>query len=95
MANSTYPQNPTEWRSAIQAGIGVDGVEAREAYQTAQFPYEELAQWIRAAYSVGYSPDFVPALLRNIKGLVAWAYGDGDEPSWPGADSDVEEQAPG
>ena len=95
MANGTYPQNPEEWQSAIQVGIGVGWIEGREAYQAGQFPYDELALWIRGTYSVGYSSDFVPALLRNIKGLVAWVYGGGPEPSWPGSDSDVEDQTPG
>jgi hypothetical protein len=92
---STYPQNPVEWQSAIYDGIGVDAIEGQEAYQAGQFPYEKLALWIREAYSEGFSPDFVPALLRNIKGLVAWVYGDGGEPSWPGSDSDIVEQTPG
>ena len=87
MANGTYPQNPAEWQSVIQNGIGVGRIEGQEAYQTGQFPHEELASWTREAYSEGFSPDFVPALLRNIKGLVAWVYGDGSEPSWPGSDA--------
>ena len=92
MANGTYPQNPQEWRSAIQDGIGLGEVEGQEAYQAGQFPYDQLAQWMREAYCEGFSPDFVPALLRNVKGLVAWVYGDGGEPSWPG--SDIEDQNP-
>ncbi len=95
MAHGTYPQNPEEWQSAIQDGIGVGRIEGQEAYHAGRFPHEELASWIREAYSGGCSPDFVPALLRNIKGLVAWVYGDGGEPSWPGSDFDVEDQAPG
>ena len=88
MTNGTYPQNPEEWRSTIQDGIGVGVIEGQEAYQAAKFPYNQLEHWIREAYSAGDSPDFVPALLRNIKGLVAWVYGDGDEPCWPGSDLD-------
>ena len=86
MTNGAYPQNPAEWRSAIQDGIGLCGSEGRDAYTAGQFPYEELAQWMREAYSEGFSPDFVPALLRNIRGLVTWVYGEGGEPSWPGSD---------
>jgi hypothetical protein len=93
MANSRYPQNPAEWRSAIQDGIGVGEIQGREAFHAGKFPYEELEQWIREAFGKAFSPDFVPALLRNIRGLVAWVYGDGVEPYWPG--SDIEGQNPG
>ena len=92
MANGTYPHNPKEWQSAIQDGIGVGEIEGQEAYQAGQFPCDELERWIRQAYSAGYSPDFVPALLRNIKGLVAWVYGGEGEPYWPGSDYDDEAQ---
>jgi len=64
------------------------GREGREAYQAGNFPYEQLEEWIRETFREGFSPDFVPALLRNIRGLVKWVYGDGDEPSWPGSDGD-------
>jgi hypothetical protein len=95
MASGTYPQNPEEWQSAIQYGIGVGVTEGQESYEVGEFPYDELVSWIRETYSEGFSPDFVPALLRNIKGLVAWVYADSSEPCWPGSDSDSEDQAPG
>jgi hypothetical protein len=90
MANSTYPQEPAEWQSAIQDGIGVSGIEGQRAYRAGKFPYEKLEQWIQETFSEDFSPDFVPALLRNVKGLVAWVYGDGGEPSWPGSDTESE-----
>jgi hypothetical protein len=88
MTDSTYPQEPAEWQSAIQEGIGLSAIESRNAYQAGAFPYGELERWIRGTFSQGFSPDFVPALLRNVKGLVAWVYGEGSEPSWPGSDQD-------
>lgn len=88
MANKTYPQQPAEWRSAIEDGIGASRVRAQHAYHTGQFPYGQLEDWLRRAFGTGFHPDFVPALLRNIKGLVAWAYGEGDEPHWPGSDDE-------
>jgi hypothetical protein len=88
MTDSTYPQEPAEWQSAIQEGIGVSAMDGRKAYRAGVFPYEQLEQWIRETFNQGFSADFVPALLRNVKGLVAWVYGDGDEPSWPGSDHD-------
>ncbi len=86
MIDGTYPQEPAEWRSAIEDGIGLDEMKAGEAYRTGQFPYDRLEHWIREAFGAGFHPDFVPALLRNIRGLVAWAYGEGEEPYWPGSD---------
>jgi hypothetical protein len=86
--DSTYPQEPAEWQSAIEDGIGLSAIEGRKAYQAGAFPYEQLERWIRGTFSQGFSPDFVPALLRNVKGLVAWVYGGGGEPSWPGSDQD-------
>ena len=45
-------------------------------------------EWIRNTFSKGFSPEFVSALLRNIKGLVAWVYGNKGEPYWPGSDDE-------
>ena len=47
--------------------------------------------WIRIEFSSdkGYNPSFIPALLRNIKGLISWTYGDGLEPDWSGQDADT------
>jgi len=89
MSNHTYPQNPIEWRAAIRDGIGVNAIKGKNALKDGRFPYEKLEQWIRDTYSEGYSTDFVPALLRNIKGLVAWVYGDAGEPFWPRSDDDL------
>jgi hypothetical protein len=88
MADHTYPQQPAEWRSAIQDGIGLSEGAGCRACQTGEFPYGRLELWIQEAFREGFSPDFVPALLRNIQGLVGWVYGQGDEPSWPGSDDE-------
>lgn len=86
MTSRTYPQNPEEWQSTIQDEIDLSFDEGQKAFQEGNFPYEQLEQWIRKSFSKGFSPDFVPALLRNIRRLVAWVYGDGNEPYWPGSD---------
>jgi len=83
-----YPQTPEEWQATIQNGIGINQSEGQKALQEGKFAYEQFAQWIREIFSDGFSPDFIPALLRNIRGLVEWVYGDGDEPFWPGSDDD-------
>ena len=84
----TYPQNPQEWREAIEDGLGLTPSEAQDAYRVGVFPVEQLELWLESTYRQGYSADFVPALQRNIKGLVAWAYGSESEPYWPGSDGD-------
>jgi hypothetical protein len=87
--DNTYPQKPEAWRSAIQTGIGLTADEGSRAYRKGEFPYGRLETWIREAYSEGFHPDFLPALLRNIRGLVAWVYGDSGEPRWPGSDDEA------
>ena len=81
-----YPKNEDEWRIAIYKGLGITQTEGKELFQSKRFPVRKLEDWIRIEHARGFGPEFVPALLRNIKGLVAWVYGDGPEPCWPGKD---------
>jgi hypothetical protein len=83
-----YPQNPKEWREATEYGLGLTPPEAQDAYRAGAFPVEQLELWLQSTYQQGYSSEFLPALQRNIKGLVAWAYGNENEPYWPGSDDD-------
>ena len=87
MVNHSYPQNPSEWRLAIRAGIGLSMNDAQKSYLDGTFPFIQLEQWIRATFQEGFVSDFVPALLRNIKGLVSWVYENGPEPNWRESDS--------
>jgi hypothetical protein len=86
MNAKSYPQNPQEWRNTIQHGMGISTEDALIAFQADLFPYEQLEQWLMSTFKQGYSSDFVPALRRNIKGLVGWVYGGESEPYWPGSD---------
>jgi len=86
MAAPEYPQDQAAWRTAIETGIGLSHPEGTRALRAGTFPYARVDRWIRATFADGYSPDFVPALTRNLRGLVDWAYGEGAEPWWPGAD---------
>jgi hypothetical protein len=88
MKQKRYPQNPDEWRTAIQTGLGLSETEAQEAYQAGDFSLKQLERWLQSAFGQDYSSDFLPALQRNIKGLVDWAYGEEGEPYWPGSDHD-------
>lgn len=81
-----YPQTADEWAAAIEQGLGLTPGEALSAFACGRFPYDRLEGWIRSAYGEGFGPNFVPALLRNKRGLVRWAYGGGPEPYWPGSD---------
>lgn len=84
-----YPQSAGEWRTVITRGFGLSSSKGKARYKAGTFPFEDLASWLRQEFgaSRGYSVDFVPALVRNLRGLVAWVYGDASEPYWPGRDS--------
>ena len=82
-----YPQNKHEWGIVIQQGLGVTLGKGKRLNKDGKFPVQDLAQFIKKEYSEGYGPNFVPALLRNLKGLINWVYGDGSEPYWPGSDT--------
>lgn len=85
-----WPRTGEAWRSAIKQDLGWTAQGVREALEREQFPYAALAQWIRRTYNPahGYAPPFAPALLRNLRGLIAWVFGDASEPYWPGSDVD-------
>lgn len=86
MTATDYPQDPAGWAQAIENGLHLSPKEARGAFLNGEFPYHDLTAWIRTEFAEGFVSDFIPALLRNIRGLVAWVYGGGEEPFWPGAD---------
>jgi len=83
-----YPQNVDEWREAIRKALNLTPEEGKARYQACTFPFDDLLVWIQREFSAdeGYSPDLIPALIRNRKGLIAWFYGDGSEPYWPRRD---------
>ncbi|MFW9854280.1 MAG: hypothetical protein ACFFFG_04440 [Candidatus Thorarchaeota archaeon] len=89
---SNYPQNKEEWQVAIYAGVGLTKLEGERKYQTQNFPYLKVEEWIQKSFSEGFHPDFVPALLRNIQGLVAWVYGGKEEPNWSQSDEEIDYQ---
>ncbi len=83
----TYPKNKEEWSIAIHKGLSITQIEGEQLFQSENFPVEDLVKLIQKEYSKSFGPEFVPALVRNIKGLISWVYGDGSEPFWPGSDS--------
>ena len=86
----SYPRNSEEWCISISQGIGLPPEKGRSLYNSGRFPFDELISWICREFSEenGYSLNFVPALIRNIKGLVNWVYGNGSEPYWSGKDDE-------
>lgn len=81
-----YPKNKSEWGIAIQKGLGITIAEGKKLQREGNFPVQALTQYIKKEYSEGFGENFVPALLRNLKGLISWVYGGGSEPYWPGSD---------
>lgn len=84
----SYPQDVDEWREAIDKALSLTSEEGKILHQAGIFPFDDLIVWIRREFSSdkGYSPDFISALIRNRNGLIAWVYGSGSEPYWPGQD---------
>lgn len=87
---TSFPQTAQEWRDTLANTWHMSVATGQRHLQAGTFPYDDLAGWLAVHYSAenGYHPDFVPALVRNCRGLVAWVYGDGTEPYWPGRDND-------
>jgi hypothetical protein len=85
-----YPRNADERQDAISKALQLTLEKGETLYQAGTFPFDDLLTWIRREFGAdkGYSSDFVLALIRNLKGLIAWVYGDGSEPYWPGQDED-------
>ena len=81
-----YPQTPDEWACTIWYSLGIDKAGGEALAAAGEFPYRRLALWIQETYTEGYAPEFVPALLRNLRGLVSWVYSGAPEPDWRGAD---------
>jgi len=83
MAN--YPETGLAWREAMEGGIGLASAEGTWLHAEGTFPYERVERWVRETYAE-IGPDFIDAVVRNLRGLVDWAYGAGSEPFWPGSD---------
>ena len=85
-----YPTIPSEWHHWIVTHLGYEVEDARELHNSRAFPVAELLDaWEREFNPTrGYSPDFIPALTRNVEGFLRWIYTNGPEPNWKGSDAD-------
>ncbi len=83
-----YPQNPEEWQTWLQINLGIDSAKGKSMAQEDRFPLEQLVALWNARFNSekGYSPSFIPALVRNKMGFVKWIYLDGPEPNWTKSD---------
>ncbi len=72
----------------MRKGMGISEEEwtILRIFGPKHFPFDKLVTWFETEFAIGFDPDFVPALTRNQKGFVAWLFGDGAEPYWPGKD---------
>ena len=79
-----YPHNPTEWHKWIEDKMGITKTEGIGLFSNNSFPVKQLEERWHEEFKTenGYSPDFVPALLRNITGFLSWIYADRSEPNW-------------
>jgi predicted enzyme related to lactoylglutathione lyase len=83
-----WPQDAAEWSQAIADATGSSTAALRAEFASGSLARGPIRLWLADAFAAerGFHADFVPALHRNLEGLLAWAFGDGAEPYWPGRD---------
>jgi len=84
-----YPLTPEEWLLWLETNLNIDKEQGREMVEKLTFPLDVLVDIWENEFSVelGYSPSFIPALIRNKNGFVKWVYCDCPEPNWSNSDS--------
>jgi hypothetical protein len=88
MTEVEYPQSPKAWREWIWKKLQISEKEGTSLFELDEFPTDRLLKVWNKEFSTdhGYSPQFIPALSRNVKGFVKWIYNDGPEPNWTKSD---------
>lgn len=86
--DSVYPHTPLDWRKWITRNLDIDEIYGVELVENEIFPLQQLEEtWKREfTHERGYSPDFIPALIRNMNGFLKWVYSGGSEPNWMRSD---------
>ena len=79
-----------DWQAWIIYKLGIDLTQAKSLLDDNEFPFDRLIEQWDETFSPenGYSPDFIPALIRNMLGFVTWVYMRGPEPKWTKSDND-------
>ena len=90
--DANYPHNPKEWQKWLDHNLGISCNQCRVLIKEDKFPYNLLTKKWEEKFSseLGYSPSFIPALIRNKNSFVKWVYLDSPEPNW--TQSDIERQ---
>jgi hypothetical protein len=88
MTTAQWPETREQWRAVLAAGIGLSPEDGDAQWAAGDLDLATVDDWLATTYAAenGFHPDFVPALARNLRGLLAWVYGGGSEPCWPGRD---------
>lgn len=83
-----YPHNPIEWHLWIEEKLNISKTQGIELFNRSSFPTNRLKECWNQEFTAenGYSPDFIPALLSHVNGLLNWIYSNGQEPNWRSAD---------
>ena len=90
MNSVVYPQDIVDWQAWIIHTLGIDVVQAGTLIADNKFPFDKLIEAWKDRFGPenGYSPNFIPALVRNKIGFVTWVYMRGPEPNWTKSDND-------
>jgi len=80
------PADPNAWVREIQTHLQISPAQGQRLLETGQLPTDRVLHWFRTQLAGEFSPEFVPALTRNLNGMLAWLHANGDEPYWPGDD---------
>ena len=64
--------------------LGIDELTVIDLFEKGVFPFDRLEEIWKREFSLdkGYHSDFIPALIRNKRGLIVWVYRGGSEPNW-------------
>ena len=84
-----YPTNPSEWSDWMQNKMSITASHGTELLTSGSFPIDQLIECWNEEFTTekGYSPDFIPALIRNANSLLKLVFGENPEPDWRGADA--------
>jgi hypothetical protein len=90
MKDVAYPQDIVDWQAWIIDTLGIDINQAKSLLDENKFPFDRLIEAWKRKFSPenGYSPNFIPALVRNKMRFVRWVYLRNPEPNWTESDSE-------
>lgn len=83
-----YPQTIIDWRNWIHIHLDINLDQGRSLAQEDAFPFDNLIKVWKQQFNPqhGFSSNFIPALVRNKRGLIKWVYLNAPEPNWTKSD---------